>query len=47
MCCYGRRLIKIGEAAAMLGVAISTLRKWEETGELVPARKTAGGTRYY
>ncbi|CAN7432286.1 IS607 family transposase [Paraburkholderia hospita] len=42
-----RRLVKIGEAAAMLGVAISTLRKWEETGELVPARKTAGGTRYY
>jgi predicted site-specific integrase-resolvase len=31
----------------MLGVAISTLRKWEETGELLPARKTAGGTRYY
>ncbi|TCG09497.1 hypothetical protein BZM27_05055, partial [Paraburkholderia steynii] len=30
-----RRLVKIGEAAAMLGVAISTLRKWEETGELV------------
>ncbi len=39
--------MKIGEAATMLGVAISTLRKWEETGELLPARKTAGGTRYY
>lgn len=42
-----KRLVKIGDAAAMLGVAVSTLRKWETTGELLPARKTAGGTRYY
>jgi predicted site-specific integrase-resolvase len=42
-----KRLVKIGEAAALLGVAIGTLRKWEASGELVPARKTAGGTRYY
>jgi putative resolvase len=42
-----RRLIKIGEAAKILGCSIQTLRKWEKTGELVPARKTAGGTRYY
>lgn len=42
-----KRLVKIGEAAALLGVAVGTLRKWEATGELVPARKTAGGTRYY
>ena len=26
-----RRLVKIGDAAAMLGVAVSTLRKWEST----------------
>ncbi|CAB3774513.1 IS607 family transposase [Paraburkholderia humisilvae] len=42
-----KRLVKIGEAAQMLGVAESTLRKWAETGELLSARKTAGGTRYY
>lgn len=42
-----KRLVKIGEAAALLGVAVSTLRKWESTGELLPSRKTAGGTRYY
>ena len=42
-----KRLIKIGEAAALLGCSISTLRKWEASGELIPARKTAGGTRYY
>lgn len=42
-----KRLVKIGEAAALLGCSISTLRKWEASGELLPARKTAGGTRYY
>lgn len=42
-----KRLVKIGEAAKLLGCAISTLRKWEASGELIPARKTAGGTRYY
>ena len=42
-----KRLVKIGEAAELLGVAIGTLRKWEATGELVPNRKTKGGTRYY
>ncbi len=42
-----KRFVKIGEAAQLLGVSISTLRKWEDTGELIPARKTAGGTRFY
>jgi len=40
-------LIKIGKAAHILGVSIQTLRKWERSGELVPARKTQSGTRYY
>lgn len=42
-----RRLVKIGEAAAMIGSTPATLRKWEASGELLPARKTKGGTRYY
>lgn len=42
-----RRLLKIGAAAAMIGSTPATLRRWEETGELIPARKTKGGTRYY
>ena len=42
-----KRLVKIGEAASLLGVSISTLRKWEASGELLPSRKTAGGTRFY
>ena len=41
------RLIKIGEAAKILGSSPAQLRKWELTGELLPARKTQGGTRYY
>ena len=41
------RFLKIGEAAKVLGVSIQTLRRWEETGYLVPARKSSGKTRYY
>jgi len=42
-----KKLVKIGTAAEMLGTTPGTLRKWEKTGELLPHRKTAGGTRYY
>ncbi|MGK7872888.1 MAG: IS607 family transposase [Xenococcaceae cyanobacterium] len=42
-----KRLVKIGEAAKLLGTTPDTLRKWEKTGEILPARKTKGGTRYY
>jgi predicted site-specific integrase-resolvase len=41
------RLYKIGQAAKLLGISISTLRRWELEGTLLPAKKTAGGTRYY
>ena len=40
-------LVRIGEAARLLGTPPDTLRKWERTGELLPARKTRGGTRYH
>lgn len=39
--------MKIGEAARMLGTSPGTLRKWEASGEITPARKSKGGTRYY
>jgi len=42
-----KRLVKIGEASKILGTTPDTLRKWEATGEIVPTRKTKGGTRYY
>lgn len=38
-----KQLVKIGEAAKLLGSTPDTLRKWESTGELLPHRKTAGG----
>ena len=41
------RLVKIGEAAKIIGSTPAQLRQWEATGELLPARKTRGGTRYY
>ena len=41
------RFVKIGEAAKFLGVSIQTLRRWEETGYLVPTKKSRGQTRYY
>ena len=42
-----RRLVKIGDAAKMLGTVPSTMRAWERSGELLPARKTRKGTRHY
>ncbi len=41
------RLVKIGKAAEMLGVSVQTLRQWEQSGELLPDRRSAGGRRYY
>ncbi len=40
------RLMPIGETAKILGVSVSTLRRWEEEGKLVPER-TLGGQRRY
>ena len=42
-----QRLVKIGEAARILGTTPGTLRKWEASGEITPTRKSKGGTRYY
>ena len=41
------KLVKIGTAAELLGVSVQTLRNWDDTGELPPAHRSAGGTRYY
>lgn len=40
------RFVGIGEAARLLGVSITTLRRWEAAGKLV-AEHTAGGHRRY
>ena len=41
------RLVKIGEAARLLGVSQVTLRRWEKKGKLLPEPYEAGETRYY
>jgi predicted site-specific integrase-resolvase len=40
------RLVKVGEASEILGVSISTLRRWDKEGKLKP-EKTASGHRRY
>ena len=40
------RLVTIGEASEVLGVSISTLRRWDKAGRLKP-EKTASGHRRY
>ena len=39
-------IVKIGAAAQMLGVSLNTLRNGEQSGELLPVRRSQGGTRY-
>jgi DNA-binding transcriptional MerR regulator len=36
-----KKLVKIGEAAALIGSTPATLRKWEETGELLKELQTS------
>lgn len=40
------RLITIGKASEILGVSISTLRRWDREGRLVPEKTTSGHRRY-
>jgi predicted site-specific integrase-resolvase len=40
------RLITIGEASEILGVSISTLRRWDKAGRLEPEKTTSGHRRY-
>ena len=40
-------LISIGKFAKIIGVNPATLRRMHESGELIPAHITKGGTRYY
>ena len=39
--------ISIGKVSSILGVSVSTLRRWDEAGYLVPAYITRGGHRRY
>ena len=35
--------LPIGQAAAMIGVSVTTLRRWEKSGKLVANGRTLGG----
>jgi excisionase family DNA binding protein len=41
------KLLSISEAAKILGVSESTLRRWEREGRLLPDERTEGGQRRY
>ena len=43
----GTQLLSIGEAAAALGVAVVTFRRWQRQGRLLPALRKLGGYRRY
>ena len=38
---------KIGEFAELLGISVTTLRRWDKEGKLKPAKVLDGGTRLY
>ena len=40
------RLVAIGEATEALGVSITTLRRWEVEGKMIPERTASGHRRY-
>lgn len=40
-------LYSIGKFAKKIGVSVQTLRNWDSSGKLKPAKVTDGGTRYY
>lgn len=40
------RIYKVGEAAKMIGVTVSTMQRWDRTGKLI-AHRSEKGRRYY
>lgn len=43
---YVREFVPIGEAAKILNVSISTLRRWDREGVMSPQRLPSGHRRY-
>lgn len=41
------KLLNIAQASKLLGVAQSTLRRWEDEGRLIPDERTRGNQRRY
>jgi DNA-binding transcriptional MerR regulator len=42
-----QKQLSISKFAQRVGVTVETLRKWDKSGELVPAGRTQGGHRFY
>ncbi|QDU92645.1 MerR family DNA-binding transcriptional regulator [Lignipirellula cremea] len=40
-------MLRVGEAAKLLGVTSETLRNWDKSGRLVATRHPVTGYRYY
>lgn len=40
-------LLRISEAAELIGVTTETLRNWDKSGRLAPVRNPVTGYRYY
>ena len=40
-------LASISNASKLIGVSISTLRRWEKSGHIAPVARTVGGHRRY
>lgn len=43
----GMKYYKTGDFANLIGISAVTLRKWEETGKLIPHHRSPTGYRYY
>ncbi len=41
------KLLKISEAAEILGVSVDTLRRWDESGKLIAIKREGGSHRFY
>lgn len=41
------KLLRISEAAEILGVSVDTLRRWDESGKLIAIKKEGGVQRFY
>jgi excisionase family DNA binding protein len=42
-----KKLLSIEQAADLMGVSTSTMRRWEKEGKLIPDERTAGNQRRY
>jgi excisionase family DNA binding protein len=42
-----QRLIRVSEAARILGVSEATLRRWDKAGKLLPTARLSRGERLY